>query len=175
MNAWKTVLTILCATAITAVAQVPEHDGAADTARVRPDRMHRGMELSRLLADEAAVKKLGLTAEQVAAVHERAAETQEKIVMLRSSVELAERNLRQLMHADTLNRDDILKAADAANEASAKLRTAMIEEQLAFADIVGPETLRKARRMMQKQTQKPEEEKVPRKKRTPKAPPNTGK
>lgn len=150
MKAWKTILAILCATALTVAAQ--------------PDRMHRGMELTKLLDDEVAVKKLGLTPEQVTTLKTRAVESQEQIVMLRASVELAERNLRQLMSADALNRNEIIKAVDVANKASAKLRTAMIEEQLAFAEIAGPETLRKARRMMGKQAKKNVGGKAPNKK-----------
>lgn len=165
MKAWKTTLAILCAAAVTVVAQPPGLDGDGDAPPVRPDRMHRGMELTKLLDDEAAVKKLELSPEQVTTLQARAAESQEQIVMLRAAVELAERNLRQLMHADTLNRDEILKAVDAANKAGAKLRIAMIEEQLAFADIVGPDTLRKARRMMAKKGQKSGEEKPKQNKR----------
>lgn len=154
MNAWKTMLVVLGATALTATAQPNAPRGGAGGPGDRPEHMQRGMDIAALLDNEDIVEKLGLTDEQVAALKARAAESEKKFITLRADVELAETDVRHLMREDKPDREALMKAVETAGQAMTNLRKALVEEQLAFREIAGPDALRKARHMIAKQWRK---------------------
>ncbi|MCS6772283.1 MAG: periplasmic heavy metal sensor [Kiritimatiellae bacterium] len=116
----------------------------------RPDPEERGPRWERILEDDEALRAAGLTDAQVAAIRERAAESEKTLIRLRSEVQLAEAEIRRLMRTERPDRDAIMKAVEAAGAARTALRKAMVEEQLAVREILGPEGFRKLRKQFAK-------------------------
>lgn len=144
MKAWKTVVMVLSATALTATAQ------PMDAQRGRggpPDQAGRGpLNITAFLNNQAAVEKVGLTAEQVSSLKSLAAESEKKIGALRETVQLSEAAVRDLMRADTPDRSAIIAAIEKTGAARTDLRKAVVEEQLSVREIVGADALRKIHR-----------------------------
>jgi Spy/CpxP family protein refolding chaperone len=104
--------------------------------------------IERLVNNEKAIARLGLSADQVAALKARLADAEKTLIKLRAEVELAEAEVRSLMRKDPVDRAAVMRAVDAAGAAYVALRKAMIEERLALREIVGPEASKKARRFL---------------------------
>ncbi len=104
-----------------------------------------GPGLGRMLENEQAIQRLGLSADQVSALQARLADAEKTLIKLRAEVQLAEAEVRNLMRKDVVDRAAVMKAVDAAGAAHLALRKAMIEERLAFREIAGPDAAKKAR------------------------------
>lgn len=161
MNASKLALLIVCATAVAAVAQPGKGPDRAERMerRERMERLERmerrapdasGPRWERLVDDQKAIRAIGLTDEQVAALKTRMAEAEKTMIRLRSEVELAEAEVRRLMREENPDRAAIMKAVEAAGAAHTALRKAQIEERLAIREILGQDGARKARKHLAK-------------------------
>ena len=152
MNAWKTALVVLSATALTAAAQPggPGRDGGPGD---RPGMKAGGPRMAMMLENDEVVEKLGLTPDQVTALKARFAEAEKTMIKLRADADLAEADVRRLMQDDNVDRAAIMKAVETAGAAQLAVRKAMIEERLAFREIAGPDAAKKIRQHVARRMQ----------------------
>ncbi len=149
MKTWRVILALVSATALTAVAQPrgPGGGGGPDDDRGMP----RGVNLSRLVKNEARMKELNLSDAQVDALKARAVASEKKVAELRTAIEEAEANVRSLMMADNPDREAVMKAVENAGRIRTDLRKAHIEDQFAISEIAGPAVLRELRMNQRRQ------------------------
>lgn len=107
-----------------------------------------GMLLQRVLNNDKLAEKVGLTAEQVAALKSALNDHQKQMIKLRADADLARLEVQRLLAEKNVDRAAVLKAVDAEGAAHTAVRKAAIEERLKVRDIVGEETLEKIRGAM---------------------------
>jgi Spy/CpxP family protein refolding chaperone len=110
-----------------------------------------GGDISRLVRNEEAAKKLGVTDEQIAQLREMAYQGEIEQIKGHADLEIAHIELRRLMDSAKPTEEAVGKAVDKISALEAQLQKARFGEMLKARQILGEETMQKLRDAMRDQ------------------------
>jgi Spy/CpxP family protein refolding chaperone len=98
-----------------------------------------GLQIGRLLIDEAAAKKAGITEDQLTALRDAQYKFRDVLIELRAKREKARLELDKAMDAPKPDKAEIEKLIEQAGQVDIEFRKTMIRQQLEARDILGEE------------------------------------
>ena len=96
-------------------------------------------DITKLLERPHVVQKLGITDEQVEKIKSQAYATKKQVISLNAERELAQLELNELMDADSVDKDSVVKAVEKVGALNTSLHKARVLEKLNVIEILGKE------------------------------------